>query len=232
MAKYSYIRINASGDTPMEFVNLADSVTRDEEWNEIKATMSHASDGPIYLKPQKFALWCSDGKRYQVEFYYDDDGLAKVLYPNHRFNAMAHAGRFTTKKFDYVGKSKQEELKTWWGSNYAVGDVIVKVQTGKPIPDVSVFGDNPIKFIFQYRDPNARMLSKYGDRATKIMSAFKGKKMPQGLVSLDALENAEWERKEYRINCTKGEQDEEYNSLVEDWMDGLRAMIGAAGMFL
>ena len=219
MAKYSYLRINASGDTPCEFVNLADSVKRDEEWDVIKASMSHASEGPIYLKPQKFALWCSDGKRYQVEFYYDEEGMCKGLLPNHRFNAMAHAGRFTTKKFDYIGKSYQEELKTWWGSNFAVGDVILKFQSGKPLPDVSVFGENPMKFMFQKRTPNTRMVNKFGDRADKVIHPNWGKKFPDGpLINLEMCENAEWERKEYHISCKKGEEDDEYQELIGGWL--------------
>ena len=218
MPNYTYIRYNANGETPMEFVNLADSVPKDEEWNELKATMSHyEGKGSIYFSKAKYALWCSDGKRYNVEIFYDEDGLNKGLPPNHRINAMVHLGRFTNKNFNYIGDTRNQQIKDTWGSNYFVGDVIIKVVVGKPIPDISVFGDNPIQAIFAQHRPNNRMVSKYGrEKAIMKFSPIHKKVMPTGLVTADSWENADYEFVDYHIlpiNC----EDQEYLDLLESW---------------
>ena len=218
MPTYCYIRINANGETPMEFVNLADSVPKDEPWAELKKTMSHyKGQDSIYLCPVKYTLWCSDGKRYKVEILFDDDGLSKKLQPNHRFNAMVNLGRFTTKSFDYIGKSRQQDIKETWGSNYFVGDVIVKVVEGKPIPDCSIFGENPIKSIFAQHIPNTRMINKYGrEKAMMMFSPFHKKRMPTGLVNATSWEDAPWEFKDYHI-FHPDSLDAEYTELLKGW---------------
>jgi len=215
MPNYCYLRFNANGETPMEFVNLADSVPKDKVWDELKKTMSHK--GTIYFHPVKYTLWCSDGKRYKVEILYDDDGLNKKLQPNHRFNAMVNLGRFTTKSFDYIGQSRQQDIKETWGSNYFVGDVIVKVVEGKPIPDCSIFGENPIKSIFTQYIPNTRMINKYGrEKAIMMFSPIHKKVMPTGMVSADSWENAPWEVKDYHIFHPES-LDDEYIELLKGW---------------
>mgnify|MGYP003116257437 FL=1 len=197
MSKHSYIRINAKGDCPMDFVNLADSVPKDEVWNELKATMSHHDKGRISFGSRKFALWCSDGKRYNVDVLFDDDGIHKCLAPNHVMNAMVDAGRFTDKEFNFIGKSHNQDIKEMWGSNYFVGDVIIKVITGKPIPDCSIFGDNPIVFLRSHKKVSNKMRRKYGDSAEDVINPFKKKVMPTGMVSADDFKNAPWEKVGY-----------------------------------
>ena len=201
MSAHSYIRINANGDCPMDFVNLASSVPKDEVWDELKATMSHHDDKcRITFGMRKFALWCSDGKRYNVDVLFDEDGIHKCLAPNHGMNAMVDAGRFNTKKFDFIGKSHNQDIKEMWGSNYFVGDVIIKVITGKPIPDCSIFGDNPIVFLRSHKKVSNRMRSKYGDSAENVINPFKKKVMPTGMVTADDFKNAPWEKVGYRAS--------------------------------
>jgi hypothetical protein len=219
MPTYNYIRINANGETPMEFVNLADTVPKDEVWNELKQTLSHYSPtgAKIYFGTTKYSLWCSDGKRYNVEISYDDEGLNKSLLPNHRMNAMVDLGRFTNKNFNYIGNTNNQGVKETWGSNYFVGDVIVKVVEGKPIPDISIFGDNPIASILKRRQPNNRMISKYGlEKATKMTHALYAKIVPDGMVTQDSWDNAEWEMKDYHI-IPKSGADDEYLELLDSW---------------
>ena len=219
MSTHAYIRINAKGDCPMDFVNLADSVPKHEVWDELKATMSHHDDKcRITFGTRKYALWCSDGKRYNVEVLFDEDGIHKCLLPNHRMNAMVDAGRFTTKKFDYVGKSHNQDIKEMWGSNYFVGDIIIKVIAGKPIPDCSIFGDNPLVFLKGHKKVSNRMRSKYGDSAENVINPFRKKVMPTGMVTADDFENAPWEVAEYRITSEAGQGDEEFTAMVKSWM--------------
>ena len=218
MPNYSYLRINSNGDIPMDFVNLAD-IKKDEEYQNIRPLFSHHTskendvDGkfPIYLNITKYSLWCSDGKRYNVQIYFDEDGLSKKLLPNHRANAMVDAGRFTSKKFDYIGKTRNQEIKEAWGSGYFVGDVIMKFTTGKPIPDCSIFGENPINFIMDKRlkKPNTRMINKHGEGMAELMfNPFAAKRW-------DTVER-NWEKQEYRIIPT-GCEDTEYLELLKSW---------------
>tara|TARA_Y100000401_G_scaffold60121_1_gene47668 strand:+ start:274 stop:975 length:702 start_codon:yes stop_codon:yes gene_type:complete len=219
MPKYCYLKINALGDVPMEFVNLADSVPKDEVWDELKKTMSHyKEDGePIYFSKSKYAFWCSDGKRYNIEVLFDDDGLNKGLTPNHRYNAMVNLGRFTSKKFDYIGKSRNQDIKDMWGANFGVGDMILKIVEGKPIPDCAIFGDNPLTSIMRTPRPNKRMITKYGaEKALNKMSAVMRQVMPDGIVSRDAFENASWERREYPL--IKGNEDQSDIDMIIGWM--------------
>jgi hypothetical protein len=98
--------------------------------------------------------------------YYDDEGLCKYLPINHVANAMLDCGRFTSKKFDYVDeKSYNQQLKDAWGAFKRVGDIICKIRTGTPIPDCSIFGDNPVSWIHSHKKPNARMIAKIGDES-------------------------------------------------------------------
>jgi len=207
-SKYSYMRINHSGELPFTFVNL-DEFDKLDEYKQIRPLFSHyEEDGKmIYLKKTKYTLWCSNGKRYNVEMYIDEDGLSKDLQPNHRINAMINLGRFTSKKFDYLNeKTHNQQTKNCWGSNYIVGDVICKITTGKPIPDCSIYGDNPIKSIAEKRVPNTRMKNLYGDKADKKMSVFYTK----------LWSNQPWKFVDYNLRNTACD-DEEYLDLLRGW---------------
>ena len=226
--KYSYIRINANGDIPMDFVNL-DDIKKGEEYEHIRTLFSHHTSEendvggkePIYIRPEKYSLWCSDGKRYNVAIYFDEDGLSKKLLPNHRINAMVDCGRFTSKKFDYIGKTRNQEIKDTWGSSYFVGDVIIKLPTGKPIPDCSIFGDNPIKHLLSFDNikPNTRMINKYGrENAFMMKCPFATKKRMGSVIDADYWDNPEWEVKieDYRMMPDPCDNTE-YKQLLRDW---------------
>ena len=174
----SYLKINANSSTPKEVVDLT-GVPKDEILEELKKSMEHCGMGgsnEIFLSRSTYTLWCSDGKRYKVEVLYDDSGQPKGLVPNHRINAMVDLGRFTSKKFNYIGKSRNQDIKDTWGSNYFVGDVFVKVTAGRPIPDIEIFGSNPLRSILsQYcpeimsPTPSPKMIRLHGLEKSKRM---------------------------------------------------------------
>jgi len=220
MTNYSYLRINANTDIPQVFVNL-DDIKKGEEFENLRPLFSHSTDytykEDLFLGRSKYSMWCSDGKRYNVQIYYDTEGLEKGLLPNHRVNAMIDAGRFTSKKFDYIGKTRNQDIKETWGSNYFMGDVIIRLTTGKPIPDCAIYGENPLKFLMDIKKPNRRMINKYGEEASLMMiHPFYTKKMPTGLVTSDDWENADWEKEDYHIIPRRCENTE-YFELLKSW---------------
>ena len=50
-----------------------------------------------------------------------------------------------------------------------VGDIVFKVSRGGPIPDPSVFGEDPIKFILNPNIPNSEIEHLYGTEVAKHM---------------------------------------------------------------
>ena len=211
----SYLKINANGSIPSEVVDLT-GVPKDEVLDELKKNLGHCGMGgsnEIYLASSTYTLWCSDGKRYKVEVLYDDDGLHKGLIPNHRGNAMVDLGRFTTKKYDYIGKSPQQSIKDTWGSNYFVGDIFFKITAGRPIPDISIFGDNPIFSILRRtHTPSARMISTYSDFEAMLNPRYA--RADYGRP--DASGSTTWEFKDYHI-IQKDCRNAEYLTLLESW---------------
>lgn len=204
LPKWSLIRINAppnrdyeKGDednyVPFEFVNIDGEFS----YEQLRPLLSHYDkDKPteIGIGRSSYSLWCSNGKRRKIEIYYDDEGLCKLIPVNHTANAMIDCGRFTSKKFDYVdGKSYNQKMKDEWGSPRFVGDVICKIRTGTPIPDCSIFGENPVSWIFHHKKPNSRMIAKHGShkKAIEICDSLIHHPFPSGLISI----NSERERK-------------------------------------
>ncbi len=120
---------------------------------------------------EEMMIWCKDDQRHQLSIFMVDDGKSVCLVPKHRANAMADAGRFVTKKFNDIGttRSCNQDVKDSNGVNYFVGDIVFKVSRGGPIPDPSVFGEDPIKFILNPKIPNAEMECLYGTEMAKHM---------------------------------------------------------------
>ena len=202
MTNYSYLRINANTDIPCEFVDP------DKDLKDMIRTGS------------KYSLWCTDGKRYNVKIFYDDSGqddLGNPLLPNHRVNAMIDAGRFTSKKFDYIGKTRNQDLKEHWGSSYFMGDVVLVVIDGKPIPDCCIYGENPLEFLLDIKEPNRRMINKYGEEKSRMMiHPGMGMVMPSGTITAEYFENPIWEVKDYHI-VPIGCENTEYIELLKSW---------------
>lgn len=135
-------------------------------YNELKNML--ITDG---IESCQYHLWCEDNQRRVFSVVFDEDGLRKRLYPNHWVNAMIHAGRFTSREFDDIdNESRNQQIKEAQGSNYIVGDAVILVPSGDVQPDLSIVGDNPIRFIVIPRQPGESMVSRYGaiDAALRI----------------------------------------------------------------
>ena len=57
------------------------------------------------IKSMKYKVGCIAGEQHEIEFYSVARGMEYMLQPNHRVNAMVHAGRFTTKEFNDIDKN-------------------------------------------------------------------------------------------------------------------------------
>jgi len=210
--KYSFLRINSNGEVPQEFCNIGDYESG-ELYENLRPLFSHyEEDGDkIFIGTSKYTFWCNDGKRYKVEVFFDEDGSHKKLLPNHRANAMADAGRFTNKNYNYIPKNNKNHnhnLKLAWGSNYFLGDIICKFTTGKAFPDCSMF-ENPLQFIFTRKQPNTRMINLYGgeEEANKVIHPFARK---------DFMNNDRWVIRDYWL-FPNNIHNEEYIELMKGW---------------
>lgn len=214
----SYLKINANGSTPTEVVDLSD-VPKADRMDELRKNLSHSAMGGsdrIFLDSSTYTLWCSDGKRYKVEIVFDDDGNHKGLIPNHRINAMVNLGRFTSKKFNYVGKSRNQDIKDTWGSNYFLGDVFVKITTGRPLPDISIFGSSPILSIVGHDFiPSAKMSATHAD-AEGMLDPRRARADYGNPNSPKNAGGMLWEFKDYHI-IHKECRNVEYITLLKSW---------------
>ena len=131
----SLICINASNLLTKTWSDV--DLQNENDYTEVKgylvASMTSGSESLI-LKRQTMSFWCTDGKRHKLDYLCDGEGKDKYLLPNHRVNALIHAGRFTSKDFDNIAPSRNQELKDTWGSNYCVGDVYFVLPDGCWMP--------------------------------------------------------------------------------------------------
>ena len=225
----SLIRINAGNDQ----ADIWSGVDKENIYNKViqLMTMSATAEdrrssglpGSVMLETSPFlSVWCNDGKTHTYEIFCDEDGLGKRLPPNHCVNAMIHAARFTTKSFDTVEESRNQQTKDSYGSNYFVGDVYFAVPLGCPSPDLSIFGNNPIKFLMQQRTPSKPMEQRYGKEiASNMLNPRMKKKLPSyfsGNVRSyrEILNNAKWEFVDYHI-IANGCDDDSYKALIRSW---------------
>lgn len=123
---------------------------------------------------QRYELWCIDGVRYGYHVFWDEDGRRpKLLEPNHRANAMVDAGRFISTEFNYIDdESPNQQMKEAQGSNYFFGDIVIFIGEGDPRPDVSIYGQNPVKFITTVKTPSAEMIANHGKRFAFFKTHF------------------------------------------------------------
>ena len=155
---------------PIEINNNKEGELRDQ----IRMFMH---DKTVSISCREYWIWCDDGQRRLVTVYYDEEGLVKHLYPNHRMNALITAGRFTTRDFNdtvnRTGLAQQrninQELKDQWGSNFIVGEAICVIDHEHPLPDVNIYGSDPIGFVRSKRTPSQSMVDEFGESKSHDM---------------------------------------------------------------
>ena len=180
---------------------------------------AHASD--IMVERTTWLFWGDDGKTHEFDIFADENGKAKSLPPNHQVNAMIHAARFTTKRFDTVRRARNQEMKDAYGSNFFVGDVYIKVPSGKDL-DLFICGNNPIDFIIKERTPSNKMKQEYGiEVANNMLNPRMRKNHPYEYSgTLDQyrqmLNNLNWVFIDYNI-CPNNCDDNSYKALLRSW---------------
>jgi hypothetical protein len=172
-------------------------------------------DSNLSIDGTTFKLWCIDGSRHNIDVVFDEQGLDKSLIPNHRANAAIFAGRFLSREFNHVDvDSNNQQLKDSWGSCFIVGDLICRIPQGTPIPDLNVFGDNPIEFILSSRLPCPAMIREHGAQVAKNMMSYNMMKSPPN--TMDEVMNPRWERTTYEL-IPKECSSKVYIRLLKSW---------------
>jgi hypothetical protein len=221
------IRINASKSQPQDIWPVVEdgdvyakieSLLSSSEASGGGISTSHPSS--IMVDRATVSLWCVDGESRDLSIYADENGKSKGLSPNHRMNAMIDAGRFLSMDYDTIKpRSQNQRLKDSWGSNYFVGDVFCKVPVSGPLPDLSVFGENPIAFIMQERTASDQMKDEYGEVVARNMLDPRMRKPMPSFFSgniQQLLSNLTWEHVGYHL-YVDSYRDEAYTALLRSW---------------
>lgn len=227
------IRINCDALHEKDVQPVAISRDNDRYYAELRGYIRQFNhDRDIYFGHKEYWMWCVDGQRRQVDIYFDEEGLENNLFPNHRANALIAAGRFTTREFnDTIDRSDGEqernlnqELKDHYGSCFFVGDVVCVIPDGQPLPDFTVYGNNPIDFVLADRTPSQAMITQFGEtKARNMIDPSKKYKSMSGYTGerLRAyLRNPPYEHASYRMMPFSGRSAtnyDTYTALLKSW---------------
>lgn len=166
---YSLLRVSANGSSSnqIEFIgqNLTDTQVREEVELQLRQQAEATAKArreidPQYSDGERFyfseentvSVWCCDGVKHDLTYLADEVGRDRGLQPNHVANAIITAGRFVTQDYnitEHPSQNRNQSLKESWGSNYCVGDIYFVIPRGQSLPDLAVYGDNPISFIIK-----------------------------------------------------------------------------------
>ena len=180
--------------------------------------------GDVFVECKELTLWCEDNARREFLVLCDENGLDNRLLPNHRANALVSAGRFTDHNFNDIGtrsnRTKNQDLKDSQGCNFFVGDVFILVEKDTVAPDMSIYGDNPLEWILEFKEPSERMINAYGKNIAIHKIA------PQGVLQLVSMSPqltfaCEWVGYKL-IPEGMGEIDPAYAALIFKWYNSGR----------
>ncbi len=232
MSSYRLLRINASGVHPETIAHLEEFNDGNDKRDNIQSLLTYKNkdayqkwksvitDECLFIEHGTYSMWCKDNKRHQIRTFCDEKGRSKGLLPNHRANAMIDAGRFTTREFDFIDITRNQNLKDSWGSNYVVGNLICEIELDGDndaiIPDSRIFGDNPIQFILSHETVSTKMKATYGsDLAMNKLNPRMKYKFSTSTICEDRLK-PKWEFVDY--HCMPNDCiDEEYKMLLRSW---------------
>ena len=167
-----FLRINANNtEEPMNFTNVSEEdLKNDKLYEALKGQVQSHDAKHREITMSKYELWISmpDGtkKRHKCEVYIPCDCPKNTPY-NHRFMAMTAAGKYKNygtdkaKSFRKVDEnSRAHQIQMTSGFTEWQGDIFIRFAEGKPLPDISFFGDSPLDFI------NARWFAEGWSRKT------------------------------------------------------------------
>lgn len=218
-AQFTLLRINTQGDVPMDFVNVdAPDHSLYEHLREVGNWGEHGEVGT-----NNYAFYTADGRRMKYEVYFAGNGLNEKQQPNHRANAMAIYGMYH-KNGTPDEKCRQFQLKEEWGCRFFVGDIIIRIKKNQPLPDVSVFGDNPLSYIMALRSercretPTRQYQNKYADWAERCNPHRQKTEWPGGMMTAAMLEARGYEDSDYSFFIKEGQYfTEEFKDTLNDW---------------
>jgi len=177
-----------------------------------------------------YKFYATNGKHLSYEVYFCGDGLCRNLQPHHRANALTLFGMYkeTKKHRTPDEKSRNYQLCKEWGSNFFVGDIVIKLKFGQELPDLSKI-ENPIEFMIMYGDdslpllcmpdPSPNFKKKYPDDwQQRASGSHKREELGGGVYTMADLENRGWERHNYKLACFRKESlTQEFIDQLTDW---------------
>ena len=215
--QFTLLRINTSGDVPVDFVNVD---APDHSLYEHLREVGHW-EGEVSV--QNYAFYDAQGKRKKYEVYFAGNGLGEEQQPNHRANAMAIAGMYH-KNGTPDENCRQMQLKQEWGCRFFVGDIIIRIKKNQTLPDLTIFGDNPLSYIMSFRapqfreEPTPQYKRKFPDWEDRCNPHKKKTQMPSGRVSLQMFEDRGYEEGNYSFFCPSGSYcTEEFKDTLNEW---------------
>ena len=207
MRKYTLIKINASTFTACDIHEVTAEDIHPRVWDHSKHILNTDT-----IIADHYELWCDDNARHRVMIFADEYGLEKRELPNHRANALIDAGRFTSQRFDEIDDTPNQHMKEESGANYFVGDVVCLLQHGQPMPDLNVYGNNPVAFIMSRKQPSQDMIDCHPQHATNMVHST----MVMDMTTIQCIPKVTWINRDYHIkpkHCTN----EEYLALLQSW---------------
>jgi len=222
MSAYTLLRIPVSGDVPCEFVNFQADAPEDRLYAHLREVCGWTGDGVssagAWVSFNNYKFYDINGKHKSYEVYFCGEGLDLKLQPNHRANAMAGAGMYLPSGSPDE-KARQFQLKQAWGCNWFVGDIVIRIKKGQALPDASIYGDNPFKWMLEratpigatiLANPTAQYKSKHTDwfaRANLMM------------YLTDAGTGTQYQRGDYKFHCPDS-MTAEFRDTLFGWMEG------------
>ena len=218
-AQFTLLRINTQGDVPMDFVNVdAPDHTLYEHLREVANWGEHGE-----VASHNYAFYTTDGRRMKYEVYFAGSGLLEKQQPNHRANAMAIYGMYH-KNGTPDEKCRQFQLKQEWGCRFFVGDIIIRIKKNQPLPDVSVFGTNPLSYIMTLRSehhrrtPTRQYQRKYEDWEDRCNPHRKKESLGAGIFTAEDFANRGYEEGNYSFFIPSGPYfTEEFKDTLNEW---------------
>ena len=216
MTYFTILHIPTSGDVPCEFKNVQDDdhnlydfLRKQSDWQ-----VEGVSTCGAWVSYHNYKFHSVDGRHLNYEVYFCGEALDLNLQPNHRATAMASMGMYG-KNGNPDEKSRQYELKNAWGCNFFYGDIFIRIKKNQPLPDATIYGENPLAFMVAHA-------TEMGREFAPVTKAWKRKHQDwfprANLGMMKPMGQTQWERHDYKFFGQKNVT-QEFKDTLLGWME-------------